>query len=155
MQGFREFLQTSRGKLTAAALAGVALLVFGLVYRAHFSTSAAGRASADRMFICSQTGKTFRHTLHIGQTIPVKSPHSGKMTGYEADSCYWTREGTVKAEPVYVYVAQRWGGSGPTFCPDCGRLVRPLNPAPFEGAKPPPTAAEYQARNGGGMPEER
>lgn len=155
MQGLREFLQTSRGKIAAAVLGAAALLALLLVYRACFSTSPAGRASADRVFICSQTGKTFRRTLRIGQTIPVKSPHSGKMTGYEADLCYWTREGTVKAEPVYVYVAQRWGGGGPTFCPDCGRLVRPLNPAPFEGAKPPPTAAEYQARNGGGMPEER
>lgn len=155
MRGIRDWFQTGGGRVVAVALAGLALFVLWQVWRSNFSTSDAGRASADRIFICSETGKSFRHTLREGERIPVKSPHSKKLTGYEADLCYWTREGGTKAEPTCVYVVRRWGGSGPTFCPDCGRLVRPLNPAPVDGTKPPPTKAEYKAGRDDQTAEER
>src|ERR1043165_3428249 len=41
-----------------------------------------------RMFICSETGKTFTHALIPGETQPIKSPFSGKNTGYRAEACY-------------------------------------------------------------------
>jgi hypothetical protein len=155
MRTARAFIRIGGGKLAAGMLMCAGVLALGLMWRAHFPSSAAGRASAGRMFICSETGKAFRHTLREGQSIPVRSPHSGRQTGYEADTCYWTREGSISDEPRYVYVAGRWGGSGPTFCPDCGRLVRPLNPAPRPGAAPPPMEAEYRAGDGRSVEDAR
>ena len=35
---------------------------------------------------------------------------------------------------------------GPTFCPDCGRLVTAPSAIPQPGDKPPPTKAEYESR---------
>ena len=59
---------------------------------------------------------------------PVKSPHSGKETGYEPERCYWTADGKPKPEPTYVLLNAAVGKPGPTFCQDCKRLVVGLNP---------------------------
>jgi hypothetical protein len=104
--------------------------------------------SRNRWFVCTETGKPFRKELEPGMTFPVVSPHSGKPTGVEAELCYWTKDGQPKEDPTPVLLNERAGKSGPTFCPDCGRLVVSRNRLPMAGAKPPPTQAEYAARRG-------
>ena len=52
----------------------------------------------------------------------------------------------LKPEPTWVLVNEFVGRPGPTFCPDCGRLVVGHNPAPGEGVKAPPKQAEYKPR---------
>jgi hypothetical protein len=86
--------------------------------------------------------------LKVGDQIPVKSPHSGKSTGYPAELCYWTKDGVIKSEPTAVLLRSHLGERSPTFCPDCGRLVVGHNPRPSQGDKPPPTQAEYKPRRG-------
>lgn len=95
-------------------------------------------------FICSQTGKAFRHELTAGEAIPIYSPYSGSNTGYPAELCYWNADGTIKSTPTPVLLNSWIGKPGPTFCPDCGRLVVARNPYPSPNSKPPPTREEYE-----------
>jgi hypothetical protein len=92
------------------------------------------------------TGKPYNYSIKLGDKIPVKAP-SGGMAGYPAEPCYWTKDGKIKNDPTYVLLNEYVGKPGPTFCPDCGRLVRSHNPAP-QGpeTRPPPTKAEYEKR---------
>jgi hypothetical protein len=98
-----------------------------------------------RMYICTETGKTFRHKDQEGETQPILSPYSDKNTGVPAEPCYWTADGGTKTEPTWVLLNSLAGKSEPTFCPDCGRLVAGHNPPPRPGAKPPPTKEQYDA----------
>ena len=123
-------------------LAGVSGSLTGLLGR-----SDAAAASADRAFIDAESLKSFTIRLKPGMTIPVRSPYSGKDTGYPAELCYWTRDGQIKDTPTPVLLNAYRGRPEPTFCPDCGRLVVGHNPQPMAGAKPPPTAQEYHARH--------
>jgi hypothetical protein len=105
--------------------------------------------SGSRTFICTKTGKSFTTDLREGWTVPVPSPHSGENTGVPAEQCVWTKEGTIKTDPTYVLLNEYVGKSGPTFCPDCGRLVVQRNPifrAGDPAARPPPTPEEYRSR---------
>ena len=104
------------------------------------------------MCIDSENGKTFPHVNKAGDTFPLLSPYSGKNTGYIAEPCYWTASGGTKTQPTWVLLNQAIGKPGPTFCPDCGRLVVGHNPPPGPGVKPPPTKEEYAARHGGASP---
>ena len=133
------------------ALAVCGLVAVGAVIRwLNKDTDADDLAedSRNRWFVCTETGKPFRKELETGMTFPVESPHSGKPTGVLAELCYWTTDGQPKQDPTPVLLNDRAGKTGPTFCPDCGRLVVAHNPVPLAGAKPPPTQAEYAARRG-------
>jgi len=101
--------------------------------------------TAEQTFICSETGKTFSMSLSTGIAWPVDSSYSDKKTGYPAEFCYWTADGKVASSPTYVFVKAYAGSNEPTFCPDCGRLVKMRNPGAFDGLKPPPTQQEYKA----------
>jgi hypothetical protein len=144
-----EFVNSPKGRPIAIGFAVLAVLVGGyFLFGTMFGQSEAAASSTDRVFICSETGKTFRYTLKIGDMTPVLSPYSGKNTGYEPEPCYWTADGKVKKEPTYVLLNQAVGKPGPTFCPDCKRLVVGLNPPATENGKPPPTEQEYSTRGG-------
>ncbi len=144
MESVREFLESKQGKAVAGGVLALAVLALFFSIRSYLGDSEAAALSGERTFICSQTGKPFDHTLTLGEMIPVTSPHSGATTGYPAELCYWTREGTTKKKPTAVLVRSALGEQGPTFCPDCGRLVVGHNPAPRDGDSPPPTQAEYK-----------
>jgi len=146
--GLREFLNSPKGRTLSIAggLVMVALAIFLL--RRNVGPSEAEAISRDRMFIDAKTGKPFAHEIAMGETIPVTAP-SGDKSGYPAELCYWTKDGGTKADPTPVLLKSYIGQSGPTFCPDCGRLVVGHNPMPQPGSKPPPTEAEYKARSGG------
>jgi hypothetical protein len=137
------FLQTKAGKAVAIGGAVVALGV--CLFSVMGSLGGTGVASNRGNFVDAETGRAFAHTLVRGETMPVVSPYSGKRTGYLAEMCGWTRDGKVRSEPVPVLLNQAAGKPGPTFCPDCGRLVVANNPAAAEGMTPPPTESEYRA----------
>jgi hypothetical protein len=140
--GLREFLNSPRGKVLTFGAAFVLLVVaLAVIWRSLGPSEAAG-ISRHRVFVDAKTGKTFNHSLEIGETIPVEAPSGGK-TGYPAELCYWTREGSLKSSQTYVLLNQYKGDRSPTFCPDCGRLVIQLNPPAIPGDKAPPTKAEY------------
>ena len=58
---------------------------------------------------------------------------------------HWTADGQSKPTPTAVLLNESIDKPGPTFCPDCGRLVVGHNPRPAEASQPPPTAQEYAA----------
>jgi hypothetical protein len=145
IERIRAFLETSAGRVTGIALCVVALVIVVWSFRSNLGDTEAEAASKDRIFVCSETGKAFHVTIEPNMTIPVDSPYSGKKTGYPAALCYWTKDGQLKKDPTPVLLNETVGKRGPTFCPDCGRLVGPQAPPPMPGVKPPPTEAEYKA----------
>jgi hypothetical protein len=147
--GLREFLNSSRGRTVSFSLVAILLLAAIVLAWWAISPSDAVESSRDRWFVDSTTMKPFRHELKEGESMPIKAP-SGSNTGYPAELCYWTKDGQTKDDPTPVLLNDRIGKSGPTFCPDCGRLVVGHNPLPMPGKKPPPTEAEYKARGSGG-----
>jgi hypothetical protein len=122
------------------AVVFVATAVMAL--RGALGDDAATAASRDRMYICAKTGKPFRHEVKLGDRTPVPSPHSGENTGYPAELCFWTADGGTKTDPTPVLLNEYAGKAGPTYCPDCGRLVTGLNPPPQPGVKAPPKQGE-------------
>lgn len=149
MMGFRELLRSKGGQYVAAALVLIGVAAAGYSVWSNLGESNAAAMSRGRTFVDAETGRGFRHELTAGEPIPVVAP-SGKKTGYPAELCYWTKEGTPKQEPTPVLLNHWVGKQGPTFCPECGRLVVGHNPPAEPGAKAPPTKEEYEARGGGG-----
>ena len=149
-EGLRQKLRESgpAGMAIAVGLLVVGLLIAFLALRSSFGPSTAARHNSQRVYICAETGKTFEHTAVGGKVAAVRSPHSGKDTGYPAQHCYWTADGKIKREPTYVLMNVYKGERGPTFCPDCNRMVPADNPVVTEGAPPPPTKEEYLKRGG-------
>lgn len=145
LAGVRKFLESKAGRQTAIGLVilGIAAAIYSIVTTVGGSPSALSR---DRVYICTETGKPFEYEIEPGTVTPVKSPYSGKETGYPAEFCFWTKDGQIKKEPTYVLLNNYIGKPPPTFCPDCDRLVIPLNPGPIPGLPPPPTRSEVEKR---------
>lgn len=144
MGDLRSALNSSTGRVVGAIVALLAIAALAWALRGTFGSDAAAANSRVRWFVCSETGKPFQIEIRPGLDFPVASPHSGKPTGFPAELCYWTREGTPKTSPTYVLMNGWLDKPEPTFCPDCGRLVTPLNPAPNGERPAPPTEAEMR-----------
>ena len=144
----REWLDSTAGRIVAVALLAVAAAAVFIAVRRFMGDAPEVAEANTRVFIDQSTGQSFSHTLKAGDAIPIRAP-SGKEAGYPAELCYWTKDGQQKTEPTAVLLKSWLGQEGQTFCPDCGRLVRPHNPKPMPGDKPPPTEAEYKQRRGG------
>ncbi|MFL6117415.1 MAG: hypothetical protein ACJ786_39610 [Catenulispora sp.] len=145
MNGLREFFNSPSGKATAIGLVLVAVVLAFWSFRQNFGGGEGAAIARDRMYIDAATGKPFEHTLKVGDVMPLKAP-SGGNTGWPAELCYWTKDGKAKTDPTFVLLNQYVHKSGPTFCPDCGRVVRMHNPAPAPGVRPPPTKDEMDKR---------
>ncbi len=145
--GFREFLRKPWGKIAGIVFVLAMLGVAGYVVRGFFLPDSTVAAANSPLFIDAETGQTFHQTLEDGMKIPLKSPFTGKYDAYKAELCYWTKDGKPKTEPTAVLMNDDVGKPGPTFCKDCGRLVKHHNPAPGPNSKPPPTEAEYNAKD--------
>jgi hypothetical protein len=141
--GVREFLRTKGGKSLGIGVTLVALVVMIYSVKANFGESEAEAMASTRWFVCTETGKGFKHKLKSGETFPIYSSYSGKNTALPAETCYWTKDGKPKDEPTAVLLKEP---SQPTFCPDCGRLVTAYNPRPGKGVQPPPLQSEYKGR---------
>ena len=148
MTGVREFLRTKGGTAAGIALVVVALAAVVWSISSNLGDSAAAVNARERVFVCAETKKPFNHELVRGESIPVKSPYTGKNTGYPAELCYWTADGGIKDEPTAVLMNTSIGLPGRTYCPDCKRQVVGFNPRAMPEMKPPPT--EAGAGDGGG-----
>jgi hypothetical protein len=136
---------------TLVAVAAIAVAAWAW-WRALPSAAEVART---RTYVCAETGKPFEVKLEIGGTNPKPSPHSGKNTGFPAELCYWTKDGKPKPDPTAVLMGHWVGKPGPTFCPDCDRLVVGHNPRATPDRKPPPTRAEFAAGTSAGSAPER
>jgi len=141
---WRQWLHGRAGKIVVI-VAILSLLVWAGTTLVGFFRRSPTTAANDWTFVCSETGKAFTHTIQVGETLPVHSPFSGKDTGYPATACWWTADGQIKTEPTWVVLNSTLRKPGPTFCPDCGRLVLGRSPKPHPGDRPPPTRDEYYA----------
>ncbi|MBC7783502.1 MAG: hypothetical protein H7144_06650 [Burkholderiales bacterium] len=142
----RKKLQGNGGKVAGGVLSIVAVYALWTSILSTFGDNEAEAAARNRYFICSETGKSFSLTIEQNMSWPVQSPYSGKKTGYPAEPCYWTKDGQIKSTPTWVLVNHYLAKKGPTYCPECGRLVKPQNPPPLKDA-PPPTAKENTSRS--------
>jgi hypothetical protein len=147
--GAREFFRTAAGRGVAIGLVALGIVVCVWSFMSFMRDEAYDLARG-RVFICAETKKPYSVTLNEHMKIPYDSPHSGKPTGYPAELCYWTKEGKPKEDPTPVLLNSYINQPEPTFCPDCGRLVTLRNAFAEPGAKPPPTEAEFKARNNRG-----
>jgi hypothetical protein len=145
LEKLRQFFQTKAGATTAVVVLIISLGVAAFAVRGVFTTDAES-LSSEHMFIDAKTGKVFKSALERGMELPIKAP-SGEKTGYPAEKCLWNKDGSVRKDPYFVLLNTYAGKAEPTFCPDCGRLVVPHNPAPRQGSRPPPTQAEYKPRS--------
>ncbi len=146
MQRIREFLESNAGKALSAGLIVVALGLVVWSVKANFGQSDAEALSSNRIFIDSVTGATFDHEVSLGDKMTITSPAGNP--GYPAEFCFWNADGSIRTKPFPVLVNAYVNKPGPTFCPDCGRLVIPHNPMAAKGDKPPPTKSEYESRPG-------
>ncbi len=129
------------------------LLVLGASVALYFSvfkpdaTSDLVDLNRNRWFI-DEDGKAFLAEIKIGGPAVPPSP-SGK-NAFLAELCSWTKEGTIREQPFPVLLNEYINKPGPTFCPDCDRLVVGRNPTPDGDptVKPPPTRQEYGSRGG-------
>jgi hypothetical protein len=148
MEWLSNFFRTPAGKVVGGVLGIVICWLVFYQVRDLFSGGAATTDARTRFYICSQTGKVFKHVISIGDGMPVYSPFSGSNTGYPVEYCYWNKDGTIKqSDPTPVLLNQYVGKPEPTFCPECGRLVHILNPIPKAGDRPPMTREEYERKN--------
>jgi hypothetical protein len=143
---FKRLLTSPVGRVTGIVVS-LAALGFAACSVASFFRGGTPESVRSRMYICTETRKQFRHVNQMGETLPIFSSFSGKNTGMPAEACYWTADGKAKKEPTWVLLKEYVNEAGPTFCPDCGRLVVGHNPAPGPGVRVPPTAQQYVARN--------
>jgi hypothetical protein len=145
LEGAQRFFATRNGQVVAGIVLLVGLVGAVIAIRSAWRSDIA-TFSRERPFIDATTLKLFTYEISAGESYPVKAPSGGK-TGYPAELCYWTKDGKTRPDPYPVLLNQWAKKPGPTFCPDCGRLVVPHNPPPRAGETPPPTATEYSARN--------
>lgn len=144
----REFFETPKGRAVSISVLLVGLGVVIWSIHSNFASSSAYNTAMDPVFMNAETGYVFHLKLKTGMTFPVVCPDTGKATGYIPEACYWTSDGHAKSDPTYVILNEDRGISGPTFCPDCGRLVILHNPMAVEGHRPPPTKDQYYAERG-------
>ena len=138
MEQLHRWLSSTGGRIIVSVVALAAVVAAGVAVRTFVGGDTPDSAHYS-MFICTETGKVFRHRNQLGDVHPILSPHSGKSTGVIAEPCFWTAAGGTKPEPTWVLLNEAAGKAGATFCPDCGRLVVGHNPAPGPGVPNPPT----------------
>ncbi|MEM8874191.1 MAG: hypothetical protein AAGD32_08010 [Planctomycetota bacterium] len=145
MEKVRELLQSPAGKIAATVLVigAIGYLAWSIT---GFTGNSAAAAANGRIFIDSQTGETFRHTLQAGDRVPLESPFTGERTAYKAELCYWTSSGEIKEDPTPVLLNEDIGITDPTFCTDCDRLVLRHNPRPNVDSNAPPTREQFENR---------
>jgi hypothetical protein len=156
MEGIRERLNRSgalgKGVMIVAVLGVLALAVW--MMRDTFGPSTAARMHAERVYVCAETGKSFKYSPGENELYPVMSPNSGKKTGYPGEACYWTKDGKLKQEPTWVLRNNFKGVKGATFCPDCDRWMDPNAGTPVPGMDPPPTREEFAKQRKGKTDQE-
>lgn len=124
------FLTSKPGKIVTI---GLIVLALGVIVYVTFWPDDHSNLVAD---VNTQTwidtdGNVFRKKLVAFEPPDAKGPN-GKAA-FRAELCYWTKEGKTKTEPTPVLLNSNIGKPEPTYCPDCGRLVTPLNAPPMPG----------------------
>ena len=147
-QGLRGILNGPAGRAITVVFLLAVTGIAGYVCYTYLRQDATAAAVENPFFVDVESGKSFHQRISADLHVPCKSPFTGKDTGYPAELCYWTKDGKPKADPTAVALNETVGKGGPTFCPDCGRLVVHHNPPAVDGGRPPPTRDEYAGGGG-------
>lgn len=119
--------------IIVASVAALTVIVTGQ-FSGVSGSQLAGLSEA-RTMIDAETLEVFvDFPVEPGTGAPFSNPETGEDTLYPAEECWWTEDGLVRTEPIYVLVKRNMGVDEPTYCPDCGRLVTPHNAFPDEEA---------------------
>jgi hypothetical protein len=136
------------GRTTGGKIGGVAVVICLLALAVRsvlaFMHGDAPAMLNERTYITTD-GRTFQHKDAVGESNPIANPFDGQANAYPAEACYWNKDGTFKDTPTWVLMNGWIQKPGPTFCPDCGRLVVGHNPRAEAGRTPPPTEEEWKA----------
>lgn len=125
-----------RGQRIKLIAAVAVFLVAGIWAWIQLGGKSPADISAERAYICAETGQAFEYTVKLGDYEPVESPHTRRRTGYAAEKCYWTKDAdgnwAAKLEPTFVLLKTKLdpNTTEETYCPDCGREVVGHNPMP-------------------------
>jgi hypothetical protein len=138
MQSIRELLSSGTGKVIGIGFVVACLAAAFYSISGFLGATEAAASSSDRVYINAKTGEKQFVTISKGFMTPADS--------YEAEKCFWTKDGKPKDDPTYVLTNEAQGKPGPTFCPDCDRRVVPLNPPASTINPAPPTKSEWEAR---------
>jgi hypothetical protein len=110
--------------LVAVVLLGYA----GYTLLGNLGSSDSSDVANTRTLMDSETGELFKVELteNFG-AFPHKNPKTGTDTLYPIEICY-ARECANKPDGTPVILNAYLGKKEPTFCPNCGALVRVFNP---------------------------
>jgi hypothetical protein len=129
--------QTLKVVIAVVAILAAAIISYVNIFGGENSQA----RSWQRVMIDSETRELFPDfPLKFGDTMPFTNPKTGKRTLYQAEMCYWTKDGKAQFPGIPVLLNEYLGKTEPTTCPDCGRRVTFNNP-------PPPAALLDEARN--------
>ena len=116
---------------SGAAVLCVGVLVYIIASSVSASSSSPQNASRHRNLIDSKTLVAYaKYPVPDNALFPLKNPKTGENTLYQAELCYWTKDGKAKLSPTFVLLNEQLGQTGQTMCPDCGRRVIVHNPMP-------------------------
>ena len=120
-----------KGLMFAAVLVLVGYIGYSLL--GGGDDIAAGIADANsRTLMDSETGELFVFSLEdLTEPFPLENPKTGTRTLYPTEVCY-ARECAKKPNGTHVILNVHFGKEGPTYCPECGALVRFHNPGRSE-----------------------
>jgi hypothetical protein len=136
----REKLNVQTVLALVGGIIAVAIAVFAI--RSYLLDSGTPGDPNLTIYVDSINGQSFSHRTKVGESVPIVSPLTNQKTGYPGVPCFWTKDGHLRKDPFWLILNSALGKPEPTFCPDCGRLVRPRQPAPKAGDRPPPTQDE-------------
>lgn len=146
-QGVRDFLQGPIGRYAAIGFCVIGIGMAGWMFFGPDGQDEAISSMNAQVWI-DLDGNVFMPDLKPFEPSP--NGPTGKKA-FRAELCAWTKDGKTKPNPTPVLLNSHKGLSEPTFCPDCGRLVVPLNALPVPGIpdseqRVPPTQQEYEAK---------
>ena len=116
-------------KKTLAGVAALILVVFAVRgFRNTWGDSTAEAANT-RTLMDVETGELFE--VEVDENFgpfPMVNPKSGEKTLYATEVCY--ARTCLEKGGTHVIMNKLLGKEGPTYCPQCGALVRFHNPGP-------------------------
>lgn len=144
IEALRDFLLTRIGRIAAVAAIFATGGVLVWSWNHNLGAGDADVSDHERTFIDATNGKVFHAKIHVGEKIPIRSPLTGRHTGYPVAWSWWSKDGKPLQEPEPVLLKSWLGKRGPTFAPQSNRLVIMNEQRPEPGARPPPTKEEYE-----------
>ena len=116
-------------KKTLAGLAALILVIFAVRSFRNSLGDSTAEAANTRTLMDVETGELFE--VEVDENFgpfPMVNPKNGNKTLYATEVCY--ARTCLDKGGTHVIMNELLGKEGPTYCPQCGALVRFHNPGP-------------------------